>query len=502
MSISRTNLARLAVVMALLAASSAPFATRAVASSNFDSGVMQRRDPATGTDLSVGYCRLFIGPRDVVPAGRFSLRLGNENIDDGYELELVGTARPEGESWVLSSDDAEAQAFYQQILERVPRLRGDTFDLHDLVVEVAQTDLDLGVSDITCSVRLTGAITVDDPRLATLTPSSRRRLAVVRSAPVDLRYEGAGTLIPPTPLGGAATSVPEATSAAALERPAATCTPPDYTPVPDKCGTSSCMVTFAGYQWWTEYNYFPPPTYFYNNNNAWAPKNVTVDAEGLHLFVRQQDLGAGPNWAAAEAVTALNADGSPAVLGYGTYLVTATVKTAASWAELDTNVAFGAFTYERDQTGTSDNPGRELDLAEISRWGNYGGGCRIAPPVLCPGNAQFTVQKWDANAKNLHRYTIKPGVQTVTLVMEWTAAKSPVTFSQYEGAYTLDTLPAAPAYTWTTDPDQNSFIPASGCQQFHLNLWMGDFTDASGGYNPPPSGVQEVVVSNFQYRAS
>jgi len=189
-------------------------------------------------------------------------------------------------------------------------------------------------------------------------------------------------------------------------------------------------------------------------------------------------------------------------MSYGTYLVTATIKTAASWAEMDTNVAFGVFTYERDQTGTSDNPGRELDLAEISRWGNYGGGCRISPPVLCPGNAQFTVQKWDANPKNLHRYTIAPGVQTVTLVMQWTGANQPVTFSQYAGAYTLDTLPATPAYTWTTTPEQNPFIPASGCQQFHLNLWMGDFTDASGGYNPPPSAVQEVVVSNFQYRPS
>ena len=37
---------------------------------------------------------------------------------------------------------------------------------------------------------------------------------------------------------------------------------------------------------------------------------------------------------------------------------------------LDPNVAFGAFTDEKEQTGTDQNPAREIDLAEISRWGH------------------------------------------------------------------------------------------------------------------------------------
>ena len=86
--------------------------------------------------------------------------------------------------------------------------------------------------------------------------------------------------------------------------------------------------------------------------------------------------------------------------------------------------------------------------------------------------------------------------------MKWPGANQPVTFSQYDGAYTLATLPANASNTWTTSAAQNPFIPASGCQQFHLNLWMGDFTDASGGYNPPPASPQEVVVTNFQYQPS
>src|SRR5690606_16450480 len=111
----------------------------------------------------------------------------------------------------------------------------------------------------------------------------------------------------------------------------ATCPTPNFTPAPDKCGTPDCMVTFAGYKWWTEYQFYGHPNYFYNMKNAWSPRNVTVDAEGLHLFVRPDDLGGGTRYAAAEAVTAFNADGTPAQLGYGTYLVTATIKTAPSW---------------------------------------------------------------------------------------------------------------------------------------------------------------------------
>ena len=494
---------RILLVVALATASFFPLASPAPASSDFATGALQRRDPATGTDLGLGICRLFIGPRDFIEAGEFLLRIGDDDAANGYELELNGTALPDGTGgYVLSADDTSAEEFYEQVLHRVLRLEKSDFQLTELSVDVEKQDLDLGVDDITCQLRLGGTIQVDTPRLSVLSPSTSRRLPVVRSgAPVDLRYRGAGTAVAPALLGGAAA----ATSASADTPPAttaSTCPQPNFTPLPDKCGTPNCMVTFAGYQWWTEYNFFPPPTYFYNNNNAWAPKNVSVDAEGLHLFVRQQDLGAGPTWAAGEAATALNLDGSPAVLGYGTYLVTAKVKTAASWATMDTNVAFGAFTYERDRTGDSNNPGRELDLAEISRWGNYGGGCRISPPALCTGNAQFTVQLWDAQPDNLHRYTINAGVQTLTLVMKWPGANQPVTFSQYDGAFTLATLPATASNTWTTSAAQNPFIPASGCQQFHLNLWMGDFTDASGGYNPPPASPQEVVVTNFQYQPS
>jgi hypothetical protein len=66
--------------------------------------------------------------------------------------------------------------------------------------------------------------------------------------------------------------------------------------------------------------------------------------------------------------------------------------------------------------------------------------------------------------------------------MQWLAPNQPVTFKQYNGAFTLATLPGTPADNqWTTSANQNPFIPASDCQNFHLNFWMGDFSQAVNG---------------------
>ena len=211
---------------------------------------------------------------------------------------------------------------------------------------------------------------------------------------------------------------------------------------------------------------------------------------------------------ASEVVLLENGNGTLANLGYGTYLVTARVNPDirdSSWSEMDPNVAFGAFIYEKEQTGTSKNPAREIDLAEISRWGHPAGQaeCSIPSlPLLCQGNAQFTLQKYDVlpDWENIKRYTIDPGVDEITLVMQWNGPNQHVCFKQYDGSFTIDpsTLPEKADYKWETSDNQNDFIPASGCQRFVLNFWMGRWAD--GGKNPPPSSPQEVVVTNFQYK--
>jgi hypothetical protein len=316
----------------------------------------------------------------------------------------------------------------------------------------------------------------------------------------------------------------------------ATCPTPQFTPPdpdPNLCPTASCLVTFKGYQWWTNYNYFNPGSGYWNANNRWSPRNVELKEDGLHLSVRQQQVPdrfgvLQTSWSAGEAVTALNPNNTLAKLGFGTYLVSARVLSASSWNAMDPNVAFGAFTYERDGTGDTKNPNRELDLAEISRWGRRdNAACRIDPQALCEGNSQFALQLWwhpstdeerteAANQgktlpplPNVKRYTIPDNQNDITLVMIWEAANMPVIFRQYSGRHTLATIAGATLnFEWITPPgggnpgNRNPWVPGDGCQQFHLNFWQGNNTDEKPetGINPPPATPQEIVVTEFEYK--
>lgn len=312
--------------------------------------------------------------------------------------------------------------------------------------------------------------------------------------PVKLNYRGLGTYFPGVVVAQEPANLAPAGPACSL--------PNNLQPNSQPCSGTDCLLDFAGYKWWT-YNQYYASSGFWNNNNVWSPRNATVDGAGLHLFVRQDDIGNGPTFMAAEAVLLENSDGSIATLGFGTYVVTAQINSAASWNDLDPNVAFGAFNYEKENTGTPDNPFREIDLAEISRWGHPAGQpCQDGVPVLCEGNAQFTLQNYRGlpGFENIRRYTINPVTQ-ITLVMQWNGANQPVTFKQYDGAFTLATLPTTPPDNqWTTSPNQNPFIPDNGCQKFHLNFWMGNFAQAANGINPAPAAPQEIVITNFQYQ--
>ncbi|MCB0728624.1 MAG: hypothetical protein KDD00_14270 [Ignavibacteriae bacterium] len=283
-----------------------------------------------------------------------------------------------------------------------------------------------------------------------------------------------------------------------------TCTPPniklDVNINKKYCGSDDCLIQFSGYWWWTNYQFTGAPNWFWNQGQAWSPRNAYVDSEGLHLTVKKDDLGGGLEWMASEVVAVYNADKMTlAKTGYGTYLVSARVKSAPSWDKLDKNVAFGLFTFQNDKTGAPQNPYRELDLAEISRWGTPPSS-NVNDKRLAEGNAQFAVQEWDKLSVNLKRYSINEGVKEITLVMKWTNANSPVTFSQYDGIFTLDNLPAKPNNTYTTTASQNPFIPADGCQLFHMNLWMGNYGQGEKHPGPSNNQPQEVVVTNFDYR--
>jgi hypothetical protein len=96
----------------------------------------------------------------------------------------------------------------------------------------------------------------------------------------------------------------------------------------------------------------------------------------------------------------------------------------------------------------------------------------------------------------------------MTLVMEWHGANQPVTFKQYDDAFTFANLPATPDNQWPPDgstPDsQNKYVPATNCERFHLNFWFGNYSAKRpdpDDPNPPPSKLpQELVVTNFEFR--
>jgi hypothetical protein len=492
--------------------------------------------PFTETDLAgqsyhdLGVCRFITGPRDDLPAGQFLLTVGDQHAIDASEVQLSGTYTTQGRAFSLHPDKTAATEYFQSVLRMQLGDESAFFQLKDLDARVSLAPSEARAdAALSCNVSLTGWLTLSN----------------ATQRPVSLSFKGEGLYYPGDTARSVtgSTSAPDAGSNSDPSCPTASLAPfgePPRTglaPVPEQCtpGTG-CLVDFPfppqkGYRWWTSFQYYPPPSYFYNYGlrTPFAPKNVFLGGDGLHLRISRIDLGGGPVPAGAEAVLMFNSDGSEANLGYGRYLVTAKVLTTSSWATLDPNVAFGAFTYERfgnGSTGSPPNPNRELDLAEISRWGWDQNPQTVCPNTgaaapLCKGNAQFTLQPWentDGNTPptwaNLNRYTIGPDVQTITLVMTWPGANQPVTFDQYDGAFTLEGLPPQPSHTFTSVEAQNLFVPATNCERFHLNLWMGFFNNPGAKAvrecqeknqncppNPPPRTVpQEVVVTNFEFK--
>jgi hypothetical protein len=304
-----------------------------------------------------------------------------------------------------------------------------------------------------------------------------------------------------------------------------------YGLAPDNhCGSTGCLVTFANYKWWTAFTYNPKGGWYYNGGlgTTFAPEHVFLAADGLHLRL-SKSWNAGTEWAGAEAVLMFNADGTQANLGYGDYLIAAKlVSPGAAWNSYDPNVATGVFNYERYGSppqcrGGNNNCAREVDLAEISRWGwnhQSPSACPFSGTLgafdkatLCQGSAQFALQDYTKASGMVHRYDIDPAINTmtVTLVMRW--RKGEVRFEQYAGHYSLNDLPPANR-AWTTPASLSGFIPDTGapnapaCQRLHINLWLGNYYDANWrGLRPnvphagPTNGQPvEIVIRGFEFR--
>ncbi len=482
----------------------------ALASSELIQGEFIEADPAGPSYHGAGVCSFITGPRDGLAAGQFVLTVGDQDPAHSGTLRLNGgytaTTTRGGQVFTLRPDPRAAARYIQDVLRKQLADNGATFRL-DTLDATAQV---IPPGRLLCGVNLTGQLTSDVAPVTEVTVSFARQgiFEPGYAAPVPTKK------IAPAPVAATAAADPCPTTDP--QNLNGSLAPLGLAPVPAQCDTAQCLVSFKGYKWWTSFQYygaaggfFPNGGYFYNGGlrTAFAPKNAYVDGSGnLHMLIAKRDLGGGPTVAGAEVALMFNADSSEANLGYGDYLVTATVKSAASWGQLDPNAAFGVFTFERvgtGDTGPATNPHREIDLAELSRWGwNHAGQCPFKgnTQALCEGNAQFTLQPWESKPQNLHRYTIGSGANTLTLVMKWHGANQPVTFDEYDGAFNFGNLPATASNTWTTSDVQNQFVPATKCERFHLNFWMGNFT-AGKEPNPPPSTLpQEVVVTDFQFR--
>ena len=472
------------------------------ASSELIQGQFVQTNPAGQSFDGPGVCRFITGPRDDLAAGRFVLTAGDHEDPNSAAVRLTGlysaTSTRAGEVFTLYPEKERAERYVEEVLRKQLADKWVVFHLQTLDVSVRQALPDR----LLCNVSLTGRLTGGNLRATDVSMSFTHR---------GLYDPGPAEQTAALASAGVATATQNVANQCPIEELA----PLGLAPVPAQCtNPNTCMVDFKGYKWWTSFQYygdgkyFPGGGYFYNGGlqTAFAPRNILVDAAGLHLKIAKQDLGGGPTVAGSEAVLMFHSDNSEANLGYGDYLVTAKINSAPSWAMLDPNASFGVFTFERigtGSTGPTTNPHREIDLAEISRWGwDHTGDCPFkgdeAP--MCEGNAQFTLQPWETRQKNLHRYTIKGGVATITLVMRWHGAAQPVSFEQYNGAFDFANLPAKADYDWTSAATQNEFVPATKCERFHLNFWLGNYKHPPGPNPPPQSLPQEIVVTNFTFK--
>jgi hypothetical protein len=474
-----------------------------VHSSSFHgTGKLKELNPVDGRDKDRGSCLFYTGPHgDFLDEGEFLLFLIDDELEDGNELEITGTFEMKGERiFKLFPDEDFAEKFLESVLGE--QLGGENIDLvlnkfRAKVVYPRNVVFPQNIGEeesINCRVKIKGKVMEGDEEVGRF----------------KISFNGSGLHFVDFHGEFEAEEVPaQATLSSQVTRESSSCPKPNLTSAPlggKFCNPSSCLVDFAGYKWWTQYHFDPNNGWFYNGGlqTIFAPQNVSVDAEGLHLKITRQDLGDNKiKWTGTEAVAVQNSDGTQANLGFGTYLVSMRVKSAPSWSQLDPHTALGLFTFQKDKTGDENNPYREIDLAEVSRWGDP---CTASPSWLCEGNAQFAIQKWNipgpGDPRNVKRYTIADNVPEITLVMKWTAAQQPVTFKQYNGRFTLETLPPNPDNMFTTAEAQNRFIPDSDCQRFHMNFWMGNFGRAVNALNPGPKNgqPQDVVITNFQYQ--
>lgn len=245
---------------------------------------------------------------------------------------------------------------------------------------------------------------------------------------------------------------------------------------------NTCLLNWGGYDWWTNYHWSQNSGIWVGGQNQiYDPNNIWADSAGLHLKVQQGTYGGKNLWASAEAVLYQE-------LGYGKFVFTVT-GLAAWMAANESNLVFGAFTFQPTANSNTKNQYIEVDALEVSRWGN--------PSGNDAGTAQFVVQPYDATPDNRHIIQLDPTkCDPLTIEMEWSGAGVAVTYNAYYGAYNTGSLPATPDITWITPASVLPYVPQTDGELFHFNFWQ------FGGQGPSDANAHELVITDFEFTAS
>ena len=270
-----------------------------------------------------------------------------------------------------------------------------------------------------------------------------------------------------------------------------------------------CTVEWKGYKWWV--NFHANKSGFYNGGmkQSFDPRNVYVSDGALVLRIFKSNLaeaGKPPVYTAAEAVLVSENAGN------GRYLLT--IKFPMPVEKMDPNLVVGVFTYKKagKVTGNS-NPHNELDLIEISKWGQHAGEpCTFAKNsgmhyFACNGGiAQWGTQPWEQRAKEntMERFgfpTGMSGVDTITLYMDWKGPGMPVEYKMFKGSVTMATATAQPGdiKSWTLPASAEKYVPNAndGCTRLHVNFYMQRSTNNVAN---PPNGAATIRLINFEYQ--
>lgn len=206
-------------------------------------------------------------------------------------------------------------------------------------------------------------------------------------------------------------------------------------------------ISFGGMTWGlrqTSGPVDPGPNTFSNLQDQ-----VWVDAQGsVHLTLQKR----GSIWTASEMMAKKDT-------GYGTYRFTV----SSSLADLDPNIVFGFFTWDKAPEAFN----REIDI-EISRWGIPDG-----------PDGWFTVQPYD-KAGNQHSFYL-PRANSYTFELQW--APGEVRFSLLTDKNNQE--------IWTYG---GAGVPEPGRARLRINLWLFQ------GKEPAQLWKHyEVVISDFSF---